>query len=103
MSYLASLILFLVAHPLATFCGISAFIVSCWSGYIEQASPGNILISSLVCVVSALAFLDVLIHGSHYHLFFPLIGIITGFIGPYKIRAIIVGAIKHYISSDNKK
>ncbi len=103
MSYLANLGFFLVNHPLATFCGLSAFIVSCWSGYVDKASPGNIIISSLVCVVSALAFLDVLLHGSHYHLLFPLVGIITGFIGPYKIRAIIIGVIKHYISSDNKK
>lgn len=103
MSYLANLAFFLVNHPLATFCGVSAFIVSCWSGYVEKASPGNIIISSLVCVVSALAFLDVLFHGSHYHLFFPLIGIITGFIGPYKIRTIIIGIVKRYISSENKK
>ncbi|POU03227.1 MULTISPECIES: phage holin family protein [Enterobacteriaceae] len=103
MSYLVSLILFLLSHPLATFCGLSAFIVSCWSGYIEKASPGNIIISSLVCVVSALAFLDVLIRGNHYHLIFPLIGIITGFIGPYKIRAIIIALVRYSLSSDNKK
>lgn len=103
MSYLVNLFIFLTNHPLATFCGLSAFIVSCWSGYVEKASPGNIFISSLVCVVSALAFLDVLLHGSHYHLFFPLVGIITGFVGPYKIRGLIVGIIKYYISSDNKK
>lgn len=103
MSYLVNFITFLTSHPLATFCGLSAFIVSCWSGYIEKASPGNIIISSLVCVVSALAFLDVLIRGNHYHLIFPLIGIITGFIGPFKIRVLIIGVIKHYISSDNKK
>ncbi|WP_312268231.1 phage holin family protein [Pseudescherichia sp.] len=103
MSYLVNLILFLTSHPLATFCGLSAFIVSCWSGYIEKASPGNIIISSLVCVVSALAFLDVLIRGSHYHLIFPLIGIITGFIGPYKIRAIIIAVVRYSLSSDNKK
>jgi len=103
MSYIVNLLLFLTNHPLATFCGLSAFVVSCWSGYVEKASPGNIIISSLVCVVSALAFLDVLILGSHYHLLFPLIGIITGFIGPFKIRAIITGLFKYYFSSDNKK
>lgn len=103
MHYLASLAFFLVNHPLATFCGLSAFIVSCWSGYIEKASPGNIIISSLVCVVSALAFLDVLFRGSHYQPLFPLIGIITGFIGPFKIRALIIGVIKFYFTSENKK
>jgi len=103
MHYLARLAFFLVNHPLATFCGLSAFIVSCWSGYIEKASPGNIIISSLVCVVSALAFLDVLFRGSHYQLLFPLIGIITGFIGPFKIRALIIGVIKFYFTSENKK
>ena len=103
MSYLVNLVFFLINHPLATFCGLSAFIVSCWSGYIEKASPGNIIISSLVCVVSALAFLDVLMHGGHYPLLFPLIGIITGFVGPYKIRAFMIGVIRHYFSSDNKK
>ncbi|WP_312213323.1 hypothetical protein [Pseudescherichia sp.] len=103
MSYIVNLLFFLANHPLATFCGLSAFIVSCWSGYVEKASPGNIIISSLVCVVSALAFLDVFIRGSHYHLFFPLIGIVTGFMGPFKIRAIITGLLKYYFSSDNKK
>lgn len=103
MSYLVNLAFFLVDHPLATFCGLSAFIVSCWSGYVEKAPPGNIIISSLVCVVSALAFLDVLNRGSHYQFLFPLIGIITGFIGPYKIKAFIISVLRHYTNFQNKK
>nr|WP_318380975.1 hypothetical protein [uncultured Enterobacter sp.] len=96
MDYLIDFLQFLFAHPLATFCGVSAFVVSCWSGYTEHETPGNILISSLVCVVSSLAFLAILFQGNHYHLFLPLVGIVTGFIGPFKIKQLFHTLLRRY-------
>ncbi|WP_316432373.1 hypothetical protein [Klebsiella pasteurii] len=105
MEYFYNLIIFLTNHPLATFCGLSAFIISCWTGYVEQKSIYDTLMSSVVSVFSALSILDLLFKRSQNHLWLPLIGIVVGFIGPHRLRNTIlvlwdwyVMIIKEYIS-----
>lgn len=103
MDYLTDFLRFLFNHPLATFCGVSAFIVSCWAGYTEHDTPGNILFSSLVCVVSSLAFLAILFYGNHTHLYLPLVGIVTGFIGPVRLRQLMHALLQRYFSHNISK
>ncbi|EDV4890915.1 hypothetical protein VW39_000051 [Salmonella enterica subsp. houtenae] len=88
MIYITDFLVFLSQHPLATFCGISAFFISCWTGYVEKHTLWDVFMSSIVSVLSALSILAILFKGNHYHLWLPLVGVIVGFIGPHKIRTV---------------
>lgn len=102
MTYFIALLDFLVTHPLATFCGISAFIVSCWTGYLEKNMPADILLSGIVSVFAALGLLDCIYKGSQYHIWLPLTGIIVGFIGPHRTRSLIFYFLNYYINKTKK-
>ncbi|EIV1878230.1 phage holin family protein [Salmonella enterica] len=98
MNQLINLANFFVHHPLATFCGLSAFVISCWTGYVERHTLFDVFMSGIVSVFSALGILDLLFKGGHYHLWLPLVGVIVGFIGPHNIRKVVLLIWEKYIA-----
>ncbi|HIF2382806.1 TPA: phage holin family protein, partial [Salmonella enterica] len=95
MIYITDFLVFLSQHPLATFCGISAFFISCWTGYVEKHTLWDVFMSSIVSVLSALSILAILFKGNHYHLWLSLVGVIVGFIGPHKIRTVVLAILEN--------
>ncbi|HCL5083868.1 TPA: phage holin family protein, partial [Salmonella enterica] len=98
MDQLIDLAYFFAHHPLASFCGFSAFFISCWTGYVEKHTLLDVFMSGIVSVFSALSILDFLFKGEHYHLWLPLVGVIVGFVGPHNIRKMVLLIWGKYVS-----
>lgn len=84
------LLLFLWAHPLAFFSGVTTFIISCWSGLIDGLSSKRTVINALVCVLFTFALMGTVSREGHHQYWLPLIGVITGIIGAERLRDVIL-------------
>jgi lambda family phage holin len=97
----------LADHPLGFFTGLSAFIVSCWSGLAEGRRGFPLLVGGLVCVLTTLAVVAAMRSSGLHASWMPIVGIFVGFVGADRIRDAILSAwesrkIPPFIDSEKK-
>lgn len=97
----------LLDHPLGFFTGLSAFVVSCWSGLAEGRRGSRLLTGGIVCVLITLAVVGAMRSSGLHAAWMPIIGILVGFIGADRIRDAILSAwesrrIPPFIDPGNK-
>lgn len=98
--------MWLIAHPLGFWTGVSAFLVALWSTLKDGAGWVESIAVSIISVVVALGLVAVMRSSGMNEDWMPIIGMMVSFIGVDRIRFAIRSAwdsrSKHILLNGNK-